>query len=179
MPSLHLSSSNLNAPLENLPPEIRRLLLSLLRLEELRALVFASPVFHQQYLLDRKYLLSKCLETTLHHSITVDACAVYQSGLRGFQDTVTAEKVALFLQSYRRRLSSPQYSIFSENLGEDQVIGIVTFHSAIVNPLAQHYAAWTLANLAHETGLQSHESESLSKTKEIRVLRALYRFQLC
>lgn len=166
----------LNALLETLPPEVRRHLLSMLGLEELRTLVFASPVFHQQYLLDRRYLLCKCLETTLR-SITVDACAVYQSGLASFSDTYTKEKVTQFLKSYHHRRSSAQYSIFTENLAEDEVIGIVAFHSSIVKPLAQHYTSWALANLANETDLQSHEP--LSKTEETRVVRALYRFQLC
>lgn len=42
--------------LENLPAEIRRYLLLTLEYEALKALVHASPVYHQQYLLDRKHL---------------------------------------------------------------------------------------------------------------------------
>ncbi|KAB5542834.1 hypothetical protein GE09DRAFT_227349 [Coniochaeta sp. 2T2.1] len=46
-------------------------------------LVHASPVLHQQYLLDRMTLLCKFLKTTLR-SVTIDAFSVYQSGLTDF-----------------------------------------------------------------------------------------------
>lgn len=48
----------LTASLEDFPAEIRRHILSMLELDELKVLVRASPVYHQQYLLDRRYLLS-------------------------------------------------------------------------------------------------------------------------
>lgn len=67
-----------NCLLENLPPKIRRHMLYVLGYEELRALIHASPVSHQQYLLDRRSLLLKFLKTTLGNT-NVDACAVYQS----------------------------------------------------------------------------------------------------
>jgi len=57
-------------------------------------------------------------------------------------------------------------------------VRIVAFHSSIIKPLARHYTGWALANLADETDdLQSHEP--FSRTEETRLLRALYRFQLC
>ncbi|ODM19351.1 hypothetical protein SI65_05969 [Aspergillus cristatus] len=58
--------------LENLPAEIRRHLLFTLEYEELKALVHASPVYHQQYLLDRHSVLSNCLQMVLG-SNTIDA----------------------------------------------------------------------------------------------------------
>ena len=166
-----------NAPLENLPPEIRDQLLSILELEELRALVHASPVFHQQYL-HRRFLLCKSLETTLR-SATVDANAVYQTSLlAGFSDTRTSEKITQFLKSYQDRRSSTQYSIIADRLTEDEVVGMAGFHSSVIKPLARRYTDWALTNLAGETkNLWSHKS--LNKTEETRLLRALYRFQLC
>ncbi|RDL30361.1 uncharacterized protein BP5553_10239 [Venustampulla echinocandica] len=167
----------LNATLENLPPEIRRQLLSVLGLEELSALVHASSTFHQQYLLDRKSLLCKCLATTLR-SATVDACAVYRSSLASFLDARTGETVTQFLKSYQNRRSSTQYSILNEGLTEDEVVGMIAFHSSIIKALARHYTDWALINLATETkDSQSHGL--LSRTEETRLLRALYRFQLC
>jgi hypothetical protein len=66
-----------NCPLENLPPEVRRHILYASGFEEIRVLIHASPVFHQQYLLDRRSLLLKLLQTTLGN-IIVDAYAVFQ-----------------------------------------------------------------------------------------------------
>ena len=93
-------SPQLNAPLESLPPEIWLQLLSILELEELRALVHASPVFHQQYLLDRRSLLCKSLETTLR-SVTVDASSACRTSLlaSSLSNTRTSEKVTQFLKS--------------------------------------------------------------------------------
>ncbi|CCD47930.1 hypothetical protein BofuT4_P114340.1 [Botrytis cinerea T4] len=44
-----VSNTQVNAPLEKLPSEVRRNLLSRLQLEDLSALVHASPVFHQHH----------------------------------------------------------------------------------------------------------------------------------
>jgi len=119
-------SSQLNAPLEDCPPEVRRQLLSILELEDLSALVHASPVFHKQYLLDRRFLLCKCLETTLR-SVAIDADTVYQSGLTNISDTCTREKVTEFLKSYQDRRSSTKYSILMKRLAEDEAVGMVAF----------------------------------------------------
>ncbi|KAI1411758.1 hypothetical protein F5Y13DRAFT_191065 [Hypoxylon sp. FL1857] len=60
-----LSRHPTNAPLEDLPPEILRHLLTFLTLDDLCRVVRASPVFHRQYLADRTFLLCSCLANTL------------------------------------------------------------------------------------------------------------------
>ncbi|KAI0548091.1 hypothetical protein F4679DRAFT_585849 [Xylaria curta] len=172
-PAMKDDKSQLNAPLEQLPAEIRRQLLSTLEFEELNTLVHASPVFYQQYLLDRRYLLCKCLENTLCDA-TIDAYAAYQSSFEDFAKTRTREGVSRFLKVYQDQRSS----IFTESLTEDTAVSMVTFFSSTIKPLVGHYTRWALANLANETG-NSHNHEPLSKTEEIRLMRALYRFQLC
>lgn len=127
-----------SAPLENLPAEIRRHLLSTLDYKGLKALVHASSIYHQQYLLDRHHLLCKCLETTLGGN-TTGACAVYQSGLVEFSKTRTEEIITQFLESYGNSRFLPQYS-FLKTLTLDQVISIVAFHLSIIKPLARYYA---------------------------------------
>lgn len=162
-----------NAQLENLPAEIRRHILSTLKYEELRALVHASSVYHQQYVLDRQHILCECLKTTLGNNIT-DACAVFQSGLAGFLETRTQEKNLQFLESYRNHRYSPHYL---KSLTLDEVISIVIFHFSIIKPLAWYYTGWAMDNLSQETkDPQTHEP--LSITEEQRLVRSLYRFQL-
>ncbi|KAI1466231.1 uncharacterized protein F4812DRAFT_461201 [Daldinia caldariorum] len=51
--------------LEDLPPEIRRNILSFLDIRSLNSLVHSSSVFHEQYFEDHRYLLCSSLETTL------------------------------------------------------------------------------------------------------------------
>jgi hypothetical protein len=61
------------ANVEWLPAEIRCLILSYIDdLEGLKALVFASRVYHEQYLLDRSQYLSQKLKTSLGGAL-VDA----------------------------------------------------------------------------------------------------------
>ncbi|KAB8214643.1 hypothetical protein BDV33DRAFT_195900 [Aspergillus novoparasiticus] len=166
-----------NAPVEDLPPEVRHHLLSMLELETLWALVHASPVYHQQYLSARRHLLCSGLQTTLC-SATIDACAVYRSRLVDFSHSRTKEKVNMFLQSYQDQRDSSLYSVPSEMANVDQLVDLAAFYFSIVKPLAQYYTSWTLGNLATETD-KPRSGEPLSKMEETRLIRALYRFQLC
>jgi len=131
------SNTHLNALLEKLPSEVRRAFLSKLELKELSALVHASPVFHQQYLLDRRFLLCTCLETSLHSSsIAIDVCAAYRTGLTDFSDTRTNDKVIHYLQSYQDRYSLAEYSIFIEGLTESEVVEVSGIRHSIA-PLSR------------------------------------------
>lgn len=68
-PSSATARQNLDSDLESLPPKIRRYLLSVLELADLKALVRASPALHEQYLLDRSFLLCSGLEVTLGSAV--------------------------------------------------------------------------------------------------------------
>ena len=111
-----------NVHLECLPTKIRRHILSMLKYEELKALVHASSVYHQQYVLDRHYILFQCLKATLGGNI-IDACAVFQSGLAGFLETRNQEKIIQFLESYRTH-HHPSHSL--DTLTLDQLISMAT-----------------------------------------------------
>lgn len=50
----------------------------------------------------------------------------------------------------------------------------MTFDLTIVKPLARQYSDWTLTNLAKEA-----ERQTPAGMEEIRLMRALYRFQAC
>ncbi len=162
--------------LENLLPELQLQLLSMLDFEELKALIPASPVFHSRYRLDRRYVLCKFLDRTLR-SVAVDAYFVYQSGVPGFLATRSTESVVQLVKSYQYQRSSSQYSISAENLSEEEAVSMVDFLSSVIQPFVRHFTSWALANLAKETG--SYQDQPLSKTEEIRIMRALYRYQLC
>ncbi|KAL2022268.1 hypothetical protein VTK56DRAFT_5878 [Thermocarpiscus australiensis] len=167
----------LNAGLENLPAEIRREILDALDYESLRALVHASPTFHQQYRLDRRSLLCGCLQRTLG-AAAVDACAAYRSSLDSFSDARTRESVAEFLEAYQDRRSSATYSMSDEALTEDEAAAMAAFHFIVIEPLSKRFTSWALGHLANETGGSPHH-EPLSTTEEARIMRAMYRFQLC
>lgn len=169
-----------STPLEDLPAEIRRHLLSILDYERLKCLVHTSPIYHQQYLLDRQYILCKSLENTLGSSgLITDACAIYQSGLLNLSETNPKEKITRFLRSYQdcHSIPSSQFS-FLMSLPVDEVISIGTFHRSVIKPLSQEYAGWAQGNLTNETTTSTHNYQPLSSTEETRIVRALYRFEL-
>jgi len=156
--------------LENIPPELRYQILTFLNLEELHALVHASPVFHQDYLRNRKSLLRECLETTLH-SVVVDARFAYKTGLAGFLDKRSVQNVTQMVKDYQDQRHSSSYS------AESEIIDIVMFYFSVIKPLTRRYTEWTLSNLAQETNSKQIYGP-LSRTEGTRVLRAFYRFQL-
>ena len=159
--------------LEGLPAEIRRHILSMLKYDELKALVHVSPVYHQQYVLDRHYILFQCLKATLGGNI-IDACAFFQSGLAGFLETRNQEKIIQFLESYRTHHHS-SHSLNTLTL--DQLILMATFHFTIIKTLIWYYTGWTMGNLNRE--IKDPPSHGLlSITEETRLVRSLYHFQL-
>ncbi|KAJ5154943.1 uncharacterized protein N7500_010382 [Penicillium coprophilum] len=178
---------NLNAPLENLPPEIRRHLLSMMELQALKSLVHASPVIYQQYLVDQKWVLCRSLAATFRsNGLIYEVGAVYQSSRESFWETRTAITVTRFVQAHRDGRSSSHNSPFSQSvafnrdLTLDEVISMMKFYLSIIQPLKREYAKSTLHYLTG--GLRTpydQTSDILSETEEIRVVRALYRFQLC
>lgn len=71
--------------------------------EELRSLVHAAPVYHEQYLFDRRALLRHCLAPELH-MIIAEACAVDRSGTCDFSRLRVRKKyVRDLLKNYQNR----------------------------------------------------------------------------
>ncbi|KFG83078.1 hypothetical protein MANI_021512 [Metarhizium anisopliae] len=162
--------------LEGLPPEVHRLLLSMLGIDEMRALVSSSPVIHARYLVDRRYLLCRSLDNTLG-CVSIDALAVFRSSSADFAKSRTRENVTGFLKLYQHQRGATEQPLLPQDVGEDEAVGVVMFHNSIVQPLARYYFTSSLGNLAREQGaLQSREPPS--RTEETRLMRAMYRFQL-
>lgn len=164
--------------LEGLPPEIRRNLLSFLDLASLKALVRASPAFHEQYLLDRRFLLRSSLEVTLG-SVILDANAVESSSDRASNrpDYLTG-----LLGTWRGQLEQRPSRPLSSAITEDEAIRVVAFYFRTIAPMATRFTRRAL----DELGRQANEPEGRSRkpqpesssTEWQRCLRAAYRFQL-
>lgn len=175
--------SPISGPLEALPPEVRRHLLTMMEFNGLRALVHASPLYHEQYLLDRQWLLVQCVDKLLG-SVNIEASLVCQSSTAGFAQTRTRETITPLLETYRHRQDLPSFSFIEESLPLDDIIWILLFHKSIVVPLANRYSAWALKNLAKKTMINETNSSRLcasgflSQSEETRIIRALYRLQL-
>ncbi|KAF5982008.1 hypothetical protein FBULB1_4510 [Fusarium bulbicola] len=157
---------------EQLPFEIRNgIFLAIDSLSDLSALVHASPIFHEQYRLDRAFWLWHCLQLEMGN-VYIDAYIADQCNAREFRFKRTREKILLLIEDYKshRSLST---DIFTKHPDEDEILSIVTFHSSVIRPLIHHYVSWTRSNMAPLSS-----PKEISKTEERRIMRGLYRFQI-
>ncbi|KAL4906703.1 hypothetical protein BDW74DRAFT_177013 [Aspergillus multicolor] len=169
--------AQIDAPVESLPPEVRRRILSMATLGGIKALVHASPVYYQQFRLDRQLLIRDPLVRTLG-PIFIDAYTVYRSGTVDLRETRTSHTITSMRELYRCHQFEANHFKLSELCTKDDITGILRFHLLIVAPIARRYSQWALGNLAKEEGASSIIRPT-SEVEEMRILRALYRFQLC
>lgn len=162
--------------LDDLPPEVRRHLLSILDLSQLKALVHSSPTFHAQYAFDRRYLLGRSLEQTLR-SATVDAYAVYLLETRA---STSKENLHEFLRTYSED-ARLRFHPRVEELTQDEAVGMTFFYFRYVRPTMEHFTPWARDNLAKTSPLSLQDSDqdiALTRTETLRLSRAIYRFQI-
>lgn len=124
--------------LESLPPEVRRHLLSVLDLPLLKALVRASPTFHQQYLYDRKYILRRSIKNTFG-SAELSVCVLDQA-------PVMRRDRAAFLNWYSEQTSGQR----TRQLTEDQAQDITAYYFRFVKPVSESYSRVILDDLFGE-----------------------------
>ena len=163
--------------LERLPAEVRRHILSVMDLHRLKALVRTSPTFHQQYLLDRRYLLSAALQVTLG-SVSLDAHITQKA--MALQEG-THEYIAGLLETWQERLPHNSSFRLAGAITEAEAVNMVSFYFHTVVPITRHYMEKALKDLANRIGEGSHNSASQPEPSNIewqRCLRATYRFQL-
>ncbi|KAI3317542.1 hypothetical protein HD806DRAFT_514904 [Xylariaceae sp. AK1471] len=176
IPKTKAQERNGHSGIESLPPEIRRLLLSILDLPRLKALVRASPTFHKQYRFDRKHLLCRSLEGTLA-SATVDAYAVHQFTP---QEGNTILNIAGFLTSYSENTSQRRLPL-GDKITEDEAVSLAAFHLRYVQDIMEYCFRWTLDILAENVGMRAADFQQKlvpTRTESMRFTRAIYRFQV-
>jgi hypothetical protein len=167
--------------LEDLPSELRRHLLLMLDLEELKNLVAASPVFHQQYLLDRRFILLNYLDMSLR-SVAIDAVGAYRSGTSRFANRRTTKSVSQFLLCYKdQHDKASSYCITKDVLTVDEAVEMVRFHARVVVPVMELFVDKSFENFPNTTEQKEKntvQQKALSATEKVRILRALYRHQM-
>lgn len=123
MSTLDKERQDCDSGLDRLPAEVRRHLLSVLDLHRLKALVRASPIFHQLYLLDRRYLLSAALEVTLG-GVSLNAYIVQKA------ETLTPsipEYLTGLLEIWREQLLHKLSFQLAGITTEDKAVDMVSF----------------------------------------------------
>lgn len=167
---------NCDSGLERLPAELRRHILSAMDLHRLKAIVRTAPAFHQQYLLDRRYLLSTALQVTLG-SVSLDAYITQKAMIvpEGKHEYITG-----LLKTWQEQLPHSLSFRLAGAITEAEAVDMVSFYFQTAVPIARHYMDKALTDLAYQIGEATHKSASQPKPSNIewqRCLRATYRFQ--
>ncbi|KAK7956459.1 uncharacterized protein PG986_005681 [Apiospora aurea] len=177
--------------LESLPAELRsQVLSSVPDLLSLRALVRASPVLHAQYLHDRSAILCSCMERELD-GFVLDSYALLTSRVRYIGPPRTDEKIKDFLQGYGGWISGSRPYLSVAEMHPSSLRWIAAYHLSVARPIAQRYAKWAIENLtslassvptaqrgvSDDERLDVKDTEiKLSRSEEIRIFQAIYRY---
>ncbi|KAI1114803.1 hypothetical protein F5Y14DRAFT_440964 [Nemania sp. NC0429] len=168
--------------LENLPAELKtEILQSMPDLMTLRSIVHASPIIHAQYRYDRHKILSTCLEREFE-GFYVDAYANLKSRVSELGILQDTKLRSDFVRSYKGWLRAADHYPDAKSLPPSRVRWMVAYHTSVARPFVSRYSSWALANLRNGTEPQNctprDGNESvLSRSEEIHILRALYRFE--
>ncbi|KAK5992079.1 hypothetical protein PT974_05476 [Cladobotryum mycophilum] len=176
-------TSSSSSRLENLPAELRlKLLMHMPDLRTLRSLVHASPIIHAQYRYNRNTVLRMCVGCQLDGCL-VDAYATLKSRVREIGSPRTDEKITDFLSSYQSWLSDSVHSSDVNSIHPGSLRWLAAYHLAVAQPLLHSYSKWALTNLSKATSSSTNEQVAtefnvkLQRSEEIRILRALYRYE--
>lgn len=167
--------------LETLPAELRAHILSYITdLNDLRAVVHASPVLHQHYLLDRPRLLNQALRATLG-SVGIDAymlrlSAAFADKSCGMSQRSRGVEISDLTTQYYYELDcvAPD-TMFKRWGGIDDAAAMASFYLTVAQPLVPECAVRLLQNKELKPEPLS-ERGVLSASERTRILRALYRF---
>ncbi|KAJ2986361.1 hypothetical protein NUW58_g5066 [Xylaria curta] len=169
--------------LENLPAELRVLLLSSMPdLPTLRSLVCASPVLHAQYRNDHNSILRACMSREMD-GIFVDAYATVMSRV-GELGPRTDKTITDYLDTYKTWLPSSTPFLDIKSIHPGRIRWMVAYPHICRSTLGsalymrQQGASNTEINeVIEEQVAQSNHNIELSRSEEIRIFRALYRYE--
>ncbi|KAK4098005.1 hypothetical protein N658DRAFT_509926 [Parathielavia hyrcaniae] len=181
-PSQTAASTRAPSRLESLPAELRHEILTQVQdISDLKSLVHASPVLHQQYLIGRKAFLGAALKPALGNGL-VDAYAVHTSTAMAHKQQppyyeLEESATRHLLDHYvALRSVSPDQLLAEVNPSEDDLAAMANFYLSVASPLVELCASIFLRNVGGDPS--SLRVGNLSRTERARLLRALYRFEL-
>ncbi|KAK4203903.1 hypothetical protein QBC40DRAFT_314484, partial [Triangularia verruculosa] len=164
--------------LERLPYELRmKVLRSIPELSDLVSLVRASSVFYQQYLKTKKSLLAGILVMSLGGAL-VDAVAAHEAAALRGDMSIKGDVVQQHLDRYkvrRKKYRSRMSDCLIDEYDESFLLDIHRFWQAYARPLSLKCALFFLSRFDPQ---RPPTIDNLSATENIRLLRALYRFEL-
>ncbi len=166
--------------LETLPAELRILVLSHIDdLNDLRAVVHASPILHQQYCLDKQRFLVQALRGTLLGTLLGDAFAVWASDMyftsrKEHEPPVVDQGITTLLGDYNVLRSDPDAVL--AQCGLEHLVSMASFYMGVAQPLL--FEVPRRMNDILRKMKRGPKLGALTETERTRFLRALYRFQV-
>jgi hypothetical protein len=174
--------------LESLPAELRdHIVLSVPGLLVLQTLVRASPVMHAQYRSNRDAIIIACVARNMD-SFLVDAYACVMPRVHAMGKPRTKEKIIAHLKAYRGWILGSL--IYVDAIRPSYVRWLSAFHLEVIKPLARQYSTWALQNPSRaaselpaqdqgtvETPTAEKQDIALGRSEEMRIFRALYRYE--
>ncbi|KAL2192587.1 hypothetical protein P885DRAFT_72864 [Corynascus similis CBS 632.67] len=145
---------------------------------------------HAQYRTNRNRILRVCLDRELD-GFLVDAYACVMSRVCALGSVRTDDTITGFLEAYRRWMSDPGQRPDLLSVDPGYVRWLAAFHLSVARPLARRYSTWAVANLVQSvpssagqeatgeitTAARDQNVRTLSRSEEIRIYRALYRYE--
>lgn len=157
----------------------------MLDLPSLKAMVQASPTFHQQYISERRYILCRSLEWTLNEAL-VDAYALHLCSVAVTKATATAwGEVGEFIgvkKIYEDAASGLGQRGNNCGFTQDEAIEVANFYLRLVKPVLDYFTRYMQDELAALVADHDRDSKSqvfgLTHTEMLRFTRATYRYQV-
>ncbi|PKK47516.1 hypothetical protein CI102_9844 [Trichoderma harzianum] len=144
---------------------------------------------HTQYRYDRDHVLWTCLERELS-GFLIDAYANMMSRVCELGSPRTDEKITSFLDTYRGWLSGASPLPDLQSIDSGYIHWMAAYHISVACPLARMYSSWALDNIKKTISssvarngtetlpiAQDSRGVNLSRSEEIRIFRALYRYE--
>ena len=161
--------------LDDLPSELKsQILLNIYDLQTLKAVIHASPSYHQVYTSQRIRILFTVLERELEPPVLADALATLAaSRVADGEDRTT--KVKDFLAQYRTTICAKGGNGLSSITSED-IFSVVRLHIAM-RTIALRFYEFTVVARPNLPDTESTDPGP-SRTELRRIHRALYRFEM-
>ena len=166
-----------NSKIEKLPPEIKLLLFSKISdVSGLRALVLASPAYHNVYRNHRKDVLMQVVRSAMIESQAIDCFMAAQSARLNFAVSDRVAMVHQLIAEYQRRRLASSDSVGDMPLDFALAISIARIFHVVQHLVSDYISEIKQMHISEGTGTVANQS--LSLTEHTRLERAFFRYEI-
>lgn len=165
-----------SSQLEDLPWELKSQILGYVDLQSLSNLIHASPQFHAQYQPIRDEILRSCVEREFG-GFFIDAYALLKAQLHEMGQMRTNDDIERHLGHYKGWVEEPTTQPNAQSIDPDSLRWLSQNYLSVIRPYAQKYTQWALSNFGDADASLATPLAELSRSEQIRVFRAVYRYE--